>query len=69
MLSSYTLAMRTYDHRSVIWPSQSLGLSRLMEDESFALCTPTGSGKTTVAEVALLQSLFQETSLVAEERR
>ena len=25
---------------------------------SFALCTPTGSGKTSVAEVAILQSLF-----------
>ena len=49
--------------RSVIWPSQSLGLSRLSRGESFALCTPTGSGKTTVAEVALLQSLFENDGL------
>ena len=40
-----------------------LGLARLGADESFALCTPTGSGKTTVAEVALLQSLFRDSQL------
>jgi len=46
--------------RAVLWPSQILGLQRLRTNESFALCTPTGSGKTAVAEVALLQSLFKE---------
>ena len=51
------------EHRSIIWPSQMLGLARLGADESFALCTPTGSGKTTVAEVALLQSLFRDSQL------
>ena len=51
------------EHRSIIWPSQMLGLARLGADESFALCTPTGSGKTTVAEVALLQSLFRDFQL------
>ena len=50
------------EQRSVIWPSQAMGLNRLRADESFALCTPTGSGKTAVAEIALLQSLFREHS-------
>ena len=48
------------DNRAVIWPSQILGITRLNENESFALCTPTGSGKTTVAEIALLESLFTD---------
>ncbi|MBD2106060.1 DEAD/DEAH box helicase [Nodosilinea sp. FACHB-13] len=30
----------------------------MASSESFALCTPTGSGKTAVAELAILQSLF-----------
>lgn len=47
------------EQKAVIWPSQELGLERLNMDGSFALCTPTGSGKTTVAEVALLRSLFK----------
>ena len=54
------------EHRSIVWPSQILGLARLQADESFALCTPTGSGKTTVAEIALLQGLFKD-SLSPEE--
>ena len=41
------------------WPSQQRGLDKLTEGRSFALCTPTGSGKTRVAEVALLEGLFQ----------
>lgn len=44
--------------RALAWPSQLVGLQRLADRGSFALCTPTGSGKTTVAEVAILQSLF-----------
>jgi hypothetical protein len=55
------------NQRSVIWPSQSLGLSRLRTGESFALCTPTGSGKTTVAEIALLQCLFENGSVDQED--
>ena len=43
------------------WPSQLHGIKRLTEDGSFVLCTPTGSGKTTVAEIAILQSLFPDT--------
>lgn len=44
--------------RSITWPSQKKGIQELVKYESFALCTPTGSGKTTVAELAILQSLF-----------
>jgi hypothetical protein len=40
------------------WPSQARGIARLAVNDSFVLCTPTGSGKTTVAEIAILQSLF-----------
>ncbi len=40
------------------WPSQIRGINRLKSQKSFTLCTPTGSGKTTVAELAILQSLF-----------
>jgi hypothetical protein len=45
-----------------VWPSQARGLRRLAAGDSFALCTPTGSGKTRVAEVALLQALFSDSS-------
>ena len=44
--------------RSMAWPSQIRGIQALSRQESFALCTPTGSGKTTIAELAILQSLF-----------
>lgn len=44
--------------RSIAWPSQIAGVTRLGRYESFALCTPTGSGKTVVAELAILQALF-----------
>ncbi len=43
----------------IVWPSQARGLTRLAEGGSFALCTPTGSGKTRIAEVALLEGLFR----------
>lgn len=46
--------------KALAWPSQVRGIQRLKDEESFALCTPTGSGKTTVAEVAILQSLFEK---------
>ena len=45
--------------QSLVWPSQARGLARLAEGQSFALCTPTGSGKTRVAEVALLDALYR----------
>jgi len=41
-----------------VWPSQQRGIDKLIEGGSFALCTPTGSGKTRIAEIALLQSLL-----------
>lgn len=43
----------------MLWPSQARGLTRLAEGGSFALCTPTGSGKTRIAEIALLEGLFR----------
>ena len=43
---------------ALAWPSQRDGLARLGAGESFALCTPTGSGKTRVAELAILDCLF-----------
>lgn len=44
--------------RAVAWPSQEEGIRRLLSPGSFALCTPTGSGKTSVAEVAILQAIM-----------
>jgi hypothetical protein len=48
--------------RSLTWRSQEVGIQRLLAGESFVLCTPTGSGKTTVAELALIGSLFGRVS-------
>lgn len=48
--------------KALAWRSQICGIERLATAESFALCTPTGSGKTTIAEIAILQSLFFETT-------
>ncbi|WP_458411891.1 DEAD/DEAH box helicase [Schinkia sp. CFF1] len=45
--------------KSLAWYSQVRGIERLLQDGSFALCTPTGSGKTTIAELAIIQSMFQ----------
>lgn len=47
-------------NKTLAWPSQMSGIERLRQQESFALCTPTGSGKTTVAELAILQGLFSD---------
>ncbi len=44
--------------RGILWTSQVQGLDRLIEQDSFALCTPTGSGKTLVANLALLKELL-----------
>lgn len=51
--------------RGLLWPSQREGVSRLVLGGSFALCTPTGSGKTTIAELALLDALYAETAPAA----
>ncbi len=45
-------------YKTLAWPSQVIGINRLTGYKSFVLCTPTGSGKTTIAELAILQSLF-----------
>lgn len=44
--------------RGILWTSQLHGLQRLLEGSSFALCTPTGSGKTLVANLALIKELL-----------
>jgi len=44
--------------KSLAWYSQIRGIERLIQDGSFTLCTPTGSGKTTIAELAIIQSMF-----------
>ncbi|MBU9663869.1 DEAD/DEAH box helicase [Burkholderia multivorans] len=44
--------------RGILWSSQIHGLGRLLESSSFALCTPTGSGKTLVANLALMKELL-----------
>jgi hypothetical protein len=53
--------------KSLFWPSQVSGIKRLVTKEPFTLCTPTGSGKTTVAELAILQNLFSERSIAIDE--
>lgn len=45
--------------RALAWPAQVQGLERLSRPGAFALCTPTASGKTTIAELAILQGLFR----------
>lgn len=44
--------------RGVLWTSQIHGLEKLAASSSFALCTPTGSGKTLVANLALVKELL-----------
>lgn len=44
--------------RGILWISQARGIDRLIETSNFALCTPTGSGKTLVANLALVKELL-----------
>lgn len=44
--------------RGILWTSQRQGIARLLQEESFALCTPTGSGKTLVANLAIVKELL-----------
>lgn len=44
--------------RGILWQSQKQGIERLLNNSSFALCTPTGSGKTLVANLAILKELL-----------
>jgi hypothetical protein len=55
------------NRRSLVWPAQAAGIERLRENNSFVLCTPTGSGKTTVATLAVVQGLFTRLTDVAPE--
>ncbi|MBU0657154.1 MAG: DEAD/DEAH box helicase [Gammaproteobacteria bacterium] len=48
--------------RGILWSSQRQGLDKLLHQSSFALCTPTGSGKTLVANLALVKELLLRTS-------
>jgi hypothetical protein len=44
--------------RGILWTSQIQGLDKLITQSSFALCTPTGSGKTLVANLAVVKELL-----------
>lgn len=46
------------NRRALVWPAQAVGINRLLQNDSFVLCTPTGSGKTTIATLAIVQGLF-----------
>jgi hypothetical protein len=46
------------NRRALVWPAQREGIERLAADDSFVLCTPTGSGKTTIATLGAVQGLF-----------
>ncbi|QRR14983.1 DEAD/DEAH box helicase [Burkholderia sp. MS389] len=48
------------NRRALVWPAQENGIRRLQEAGSFVLCTPTGSGKTTIATLGIVQGLFEE---------
>lgn len=49
-----------YHDRVLVWPAQAKGIERLRQNTSFVLATPTGSGKTMVATLAVIQGLFAE---------
>jgi hypothetical protein len=46
--------------RALVWPAQAAGIAKLRDNNSFVLCTPTGSGKTTVATLGAVQGLFAD---------
>ena len=48
------------NRRALVWPAQADGIDQLSEGTSFVLCTPTGSGKTTIALLAAVQGLFDK---------
>lgn len=48
------------NNRALVWPAQAVGIAQLCSNSSFVLCTPTGSGKTTVATLAVVQALFTQ---------
>lgn len=54
------------NRRTLVWPTQVVGISQLCANTSFVLCTPTGSGKTSVATLAIVQGLFSESTSDSE---
>jgi len=46
------------ERKLLVWPSQREGITGIISEGSFALCTPTGYGKTRVAELVILRHLF-----------
>ena len=50
------------NRRVLAWPAQTEGIQRLATRRSFVLCTPTGSGKTAVATIGLIQDLFEDST-------
>jgi hypothetical protein len=46
------------NQKPLAWPAQQEAIEKLISLESFAMCTPTASGKTTVSQLAVLQGLF-----------
>lgn len=46
------------NRRALVWPAQRMGIERLAANDSFVVCTPTGSGKTTIATLGAVQGLF-----------
>jgi len=46
--------------RGILWPTQIQGIEKLSNSLSFALCTPTGSGKTLIATLALARELLSQ---------
>jgi hypothetical protein len=49
------------EKKMLTWPSQQAGITGITSEGSFALCTPTGSGKTRVAELVILRHVFGQT--------
>lgn len=63
-LESYT-RLAFLNNSALTWPSQRDGITHILANRSFALCTPTGSGKTRIAELAILDALFSEANITA----
>lgn len=54
------LKLNFLENKTLAWTSQIVGIEELAKNESFLLCTPTGSGKTTIAELAIIQNLLSK---------
>ncbi|HGO9419697.1 TPA: DEAD/DEAH box helicase [Bacillus cereus] len=64
-LESY-IKKRFLENKTLLWPSQLKGLKKLKEEQSFVLCTPTGSGKTTIAELAIIKTIFSKSTIFTQ---